>query len=149
MTDPQTQVKHLNRDPSPLRRLARQILTFGVVGLAGTSVHYITLGVLVEVIGLRPVPATVIGFIFGALTNYVLNYRFTFRSDAAHGMVLPRYLAIAGSSFFINAGIMAAGTDHWPRLYFLVQLFSTGLLFMWNFALSRYWAFKETGNDPT
>ena len=71
------------------------------------------------------------------------------RQSPAYGMVLPRYLAIAGSSFFINAGIMAAGTAHWPRLYFLVQLFSTGLLFMWNFALSRYWAFKETGNDPT
>jgi putative flippase GtrA len=61
-----------------------KLIAFGVVGIVGTSTHYLLLISFVEVADLDPVVATSIGFVGGAAVNYLLNYRYTFRSAKSH-----------------------------------------------------------------
>jgi len=62
-----------------------QFLMFAGVGAIGTVGHYTTLIVLVQFWKVDPVFASSFGFVVGAVINYILNYHFTFQSEAAYG----------------------------------------------------------------
>ena len=122
--------------------IVAQFVRFASVGLLGTSCHYLTLMVLVGT-GLNPVTASACGFIVGALINYTLNRRFTFRSAIAHRTGLPRFLTIAGAGLLLNTTVMALLTVGLGLHYLLAQLVATGLVLFWNFFGNRLWTFRE------
>ena len=59
---------------SKKNNITRQFITFSSIGVIGTTAHYITLIILVEILTLMPVIASSCGAIIGALVNYTLNY---------------------------------------------------------------------------
>ena len=107
---------------APAHTIFRQFMSFSGVGLAGTSTHYITLLALVEALGIGPVAASATGFVIGALVNYVLNYKITFRSESPHWQALPKFLTVSLVAFCLNFVIMAVGTKWLPGHYLWVQL---------------------------
>ena len=127
---------HLN---ATLRRLA----AFGLVGVVGTSAHYLVLVVLVQVAGMYPVAATTIGFVVGALVNYVLNRDYTFRSHKAHLDAGPKFFLIAIFTGILNSLIVYAGVNLMGANYLVVQIGATCVVFLANFALNSLWTFKE------
>lgn len=129
--------------------LARQFVTFAGMGLVGTMAHYSTLLALVEWGGLTSVAGSEIGFVVGALVNYSLNYTFTFRSTASHGVALPKFMTVAAVGFCLNALCMMAGTRWTPLHYLIVQVLATGAVLFWGFAANSLWTFKreEHGSD--
>jgi putative flippase GtrA len=62
-----------------VKKLLGKFMTFGMVGAIGTLVHYTILIVLVETWAIHPGAATTLGFGLGALVNYLLNHRYTFK----------------------------------------------------------------------
>jgi hypothetical protein len=66
-------------------------IRYAGVGAVGTAVHYGTLIALVQGLGANAVVASTAGFIVGAFVNYALNHQFTFASDRAHRVALPRF----------------------------------------------------------
>ena len=58
---------------------------FTLVGAVATSIQYIILMLLVDFLGVQPVLASSVGFVAGALGNYILNYHYTFQSTEQHG----------------------------------------------------------------
>lgn len=124
--------------------LLRQFFRFALVGLAGTAVHFGVLSLLVEALNMAPLPASVVGFVGGALANYLLNYHYTFMSRRRHRAALPRFLAIASIGALLNSLLMAAGLLWLQLHYLLAQLLATGLVLLWNFSGSRLWAFRQT-----
>lgn len=120
----------------------RRFVTFAGVGLVGTGAHFLILLVWVEGAGLPPLSGTAIGFVTGALVNYWLNYRFTFRSTAFHRAALPKFMLVAAVGFCLNLFFMMAGTRWTPLHYLVVQVLATGAVLFWGFSANSLWTFK-------
>ena len=127
----------------------QKLLAFGMVGVVGTGGHYITLILLVEFINLDPVEATTFGFLVGAAINYILNYRYTFKSTKAHLDAFPKFLLIAIATGLLNTTLVYMGI-HWAGLnYLLTQIVTTLFVFLVNFALNSIWTYRESHNMPS
>jgi putative flippase GtrA len=119
---------------------------FTLIGAVGTLVHYLALGVLVEIVGTGPVIASGIGAVIGALVNYVLNYRITFRSNRRHAVALPRFMGVAAAGLGVNVLVMATlvrglAVNYWPA-----QVVATGFVLLCTYSGNRLWTFAQ-GSD--
>ena len=121
--------------------LTRQMSAFVIVGLAAAAVHYGALISLVEIFAWRAVPATLVGYIVGGVTSYVLNRRHTFDSDRAHAEAIWRFAAVAGSGFLMTWGAMSVFVDRLGAPYLPAQVLTTGLVLFWSFLANKLWTF--------
>lgn len=118
----------------------RTLFLFAMAGGVATGTHYAILITLVH-LGEAPVTATSLGALSGSLINYGLNRRYAFRSRRAHLEALPRYLVTAGAGWALNG--MVVGMIAGQRVHYLVaQSAATGLVFLWNFFVNRWWTFR-------
>jgi putative flippase GtrA len=122
--------------------IGRQFLTFAAVGAIGTAAHYAVLVLLVEGMSASPTIATTVGFVCGAVVNYVLNRRFTFASARRHRAALPQFLCIAALGGVANSIVVAALTSRPGVNYLVAQVIATGVVLVWNFLANRYWTFR-------
>jgi putative flippase GtrA len=123
----------------------RRLVAFGVVGVVGTASHYLVLILLVEVGSFDPVMATTLGFVAGAAVNYVLNHRYTFRSDKHHLDAGPKFFLVAIATGLLNALLVYAGVHGLGLGYLPIQVIATLVVFLANFALNSIWTFRESG----
>ena len=126
-----------------LNTTLRRLTVFGVVGVIGTGAHYLALILLVEMTGMNPVAATSLGFVIGALVNYLLNRRYTFRSSKAHLDAGPKFFSIAIATGILNSLLVYAGVSLIGAHYLVAQVGATLIVFLANFALNSLWTFKE------
>lgn len=124
-------------------RAPHQFLIFAGIGVIGTSGHYAVLILLVHALHVEPVLATTLGFVVGALINYVLNYRITFKSNKKHREALSKFLAVAGSGAVANGVIMSVGVNTFDVHYLIMQLLATGVVLAFNFFANKYWTFSD------
>lgn len=121
-------------------RSSHQFLLFAAMGAVGTGVHYLTLILLVSVLGLNPGIGAGTGAVMGAAVNYVLNRRFTFRSEGRHLQAVTRYalLAIVGA---IANGLLVGWLSNAGLHYLLGQVLATLIILAGNYFASRKWIF--------
>lgn len=129
---------------SKLQHLGERFAKFAGVGAIGTAAHYATLFVLVDFLGVGAVAASSAGFVVGGVINYLLNYRFTFRSQQSHTSTAPRFFAIALGGFFLNGAGMSLFADHIGLHYLLAQVITTGIILVWTFLANHYWTFGRS-----
>ena len=121
--------------------LLAQFIRYGGAGAIGTAAHFATLAALVQLAGAGPLGASTVGAIIGALTNYTLNYRFTFASRRAHHIALPRFTAIAFLGIILNALVLSAILAFVRPHYLVAQLFATAAVLVAGFLANRKWTF--------
>ena len=124
-------------------KTSQQFFIFAGIGAIGTAGHYATLILLVQIGHTNPVFATTIGFIVGALINYVLNYRITFNSNKRHREALTKFFSVASLGAVINATIMTAGINLFDIHYLVIQVVATCIVLVLNFTANKYWTFAE------
>jgi putative flippase GtrA len=122
--------------------LLRQFLSFTAVGAVGTAAHYATLIALVQVFHAHAVVSSAAGFTVGALVNYSLNYRLTFRSTKLHHDSMPRFFLVAIIGLALNTGIMALLTEAMAVHYLVAQVVATLTVLGWTFTANRLWTFR-------
>ena len=132
-----------------LAHLARQFTTFFGVGLVAAFVHFGILVGLVELFGVRPVPATLTGYISATVVSYILNRRLTYASDRPHAEAAWRFCVVAGIGFMLTWALMAlfirlAG----PAWYFPAQVLTTGIVLFWHFIGHKLWTFRTPPASP-
>ena len=132
-----------------LLHLARQFTTFFGVGLVAAFVHFGVLVGLVEMFGVRPVPATLTGYISATVVSYILNRRLTYASDRPHAEAAWRFCVVAGIGFLLTWALMAlfirlAG----PAWYFPAQVLTTGIVLFWHFVGHKLWTFRQASPPP-
>ncbi len=115
---------------------------YALMGAVGTVMHYATLLLCVEALGLSPTFGAVSGATLGAIANYILNYHLTFASHARHRTTFPRFVAvallgIAVSGFGVRAAT-AAGAS-----YMLAQVACTLIVLFLGYLLNRLWTFSS------
>jgi putative flippase GtrA len=123
--------------------MLRRLFVFGIVGAVGTPAHYLTLILLVEAGDVRPVYATLCGSAVGALVNYLLNRRYTFKSSKSHLDAGPKFLTVALGTGLLNALLVYLGVDLLDIHYLAVQIGATIVVFLVNFLLNSVWTFGE------
>lgn len=121
---------------------ARQFFHFAAVGLCGTAVQYLTLWGGVEYVGAPAAAASGCGYLLGSVVNYFLNYFLTFKSEKSHTETAVKYYTVLGIGWCINTSLMTLLVHRWGWQYFVAQVLTTGIGFIWNFSGSRFWAFK-------
>lgn len=130
----------MTRAVSGGRKHLSRFVRFTVVGGIATAIQYAILVLLVRGFGMAPTAASSIGFALSAVANYLLNYRFTFRSNRPHAPAAAKFGLLAGAGLLINAGIM-----HWlvaARVeYLLAQVCATAVVLVWNFIGNSVWTF--------
>lgn len=130
----------MNRGADAL--LLRQFLSFTAVGAVGTTAHYATLIALVQVFHAHAVLSSAAGFTVGALVNYSLNYRLTFRSTKLHHDSMPKFFIVAIVGLALNTAIMALLVEVLGFHYLVAQVLATLTVLAWTFTANRLWTFR-------
>ena len=119
-----------------------QFLRFAAMGALGTGVHYAILIVLVSFFNHPATLSAMMGATAGALTNYFLNYHFTFASDRRHREALPRFMTMAVLGVAMN-GLIVEALTHYQLNYLVAQIIATLAILSINFMVSRIWIFRN------
>lgn len=122
--------------------LLRQFTRFTGVGLISAIGHYGMLIALVQGVGVEPVRASVAGALLGAWINYVMNYRYTFRSRQRHRESVAKFAVVAAIGLLLNTFFMWLGINVLNAHYLLSQVLTTVLVLFWSFGANRYWTFR-------
>jgi dolichyl-phosphate beta-glucosyltransferase len=139
----------IKRDFDTLLRLSTaRFLRYVAAGGVGTVCHYLLLGLLVGVAGVAPVPASVAGALLGASVNYILNYHFTFASNLAHRLTVPRFATVAALSAALNGAGMWFATSKLHLYYFVAQLGCTAAVLVIGYLLNVVWTFSSQLTGP-
>ena len=124
-------------------KTSQQFIIYTGIGAIGTTGHYVTLILLVQVIHTNPVIATTIGFVIGTLINYALNYRLTFNSNKRHREALTKFFSVASLGAVINTAIMTVGINLLALHYLVIQVIATCFVLTLNFTANKYWTFAD------
>jgi putative flippase GtrA len=117
-----------------------KFILFALVGVVGTSAHYLLLYQLVESYAVNAVIASGYGAVAGLIVNYGLNYLITFNSQQSHLRTFPKFAVIASIGFGFNMGLMTLLIAQFYYLY--AQILTTLLVLIWNFLGNSLWTFK-------
>jgi putative flippase GtrA len=121
---------------------AARVLRFLLVGVLSTLAHCLLLAVLVEWAAVGVLPATAAGYVLGAVVNYVLNRRFTFRSERAHGAAVPRFVAVWLAGLLATVLLMALWVQGLGWHWLPAQAVTTGLVLVLNYLGHARFAFR-------
>ena len=98
-------------------RQSRQLLAYVFSGGVTAVAHYALLIGLVELGRVDPVPATLAGFVLGAVVSYTLNRWLTFDATHSHVQATWRFALIAAGGFVLTGVLMhlfvARAGRHW------------------------------------
>ena len=125
------------------RIMLARFFVYALVGAAGTAGHYAFLLTAVSTGMLGPVPATSGGAIVGAVINFVLNAKVTFRGRMTAGTAL-RFFATAALAAAANGLMMSALLTVFTIDYLLAQLLVTAILLCATFGINSAWTFRAT-----
>ncbi|MDG5500934.1 GtrA family protein [Marinobacter sp. BGYM27] len=120
----------------------RQPLGFLAAGGLATSAHWLTMGILMQA-GMSALIATAIGFLVGAVANYLLQRRLAFLNARRHRSAVPRYLLSCAIAWLTNIAIFDAlhQVAIWPPA--IAQLVTTLCVAALNYALYKRLVFHE------
>jgi putative flippase GtrA len=132
------------RTPGALPVLT-QFGRFLLVGGFAAGLQYLILVLLVEFAHVAPVYASTVGFVLSAIANYLLNHRFTFRSNVPHATGALRFAVTATSGLAINAIVLALATSGLGWYYLVGQVAATATVLVWNYVVHRNWTYAAAG----
>lgn len=120
-----------------------RILVFLLVGSANTLIGYTIFGVGYKVVGLDYNLALAIAYALGTLIGYINHRRVTFRSTAAHGQALTRFVMTYVLVYLLNAALLTALTEWGGIDPLLGQVVALVVVTLTSFVIQRIWVFKS------
>lgn len=127
--------------------ILNQFIRFAGVGAIGTLAHYSVLIFLVQIMAANAIFASTAGFVVGAITNYHLNYHFTFASNKRHVEAMSKFLTVAIIGMLLNGLVMLFCIDVFDMMYLIAQFIATAIVLLWNFFVNRLWTFRVIRSD--
>lgn len=123
--------------------IAWQIARFGVVGLTAAAIHFFTVVSVVQLSGLNPLIANVIGFLVAFQMSYWGHRKWTFQASAMlHRVAVPKLLIVQLANFAANETLFYIFlTLHIP--YTIALLIVLTILPIFTFLCSKFWVFSH------
>lgn len=125
----------------PVRHRRGVPMYVGAGGVA-TASHYGVTIACVELLGIAPVVATMLGFGVGSVVKYWLNYSVAFQSRARHRRAVARYMIALVSLLALNTLVFALLQEGLGLHYILAQALTTILLIPPGYVIHRQWVFR-------
>lgn len=122
--------------------MSAQFARYFAVGCAAVAVHLVVMSAAIELAFLRETWASSVGLAVAIGVNYLLQRRYTFRSQVPLASGAGLFLAFALLTLAVNAVLFA-----WlsARLHYLpAQLLATGAVFVMNYQLNRRFTFRQS-----
>lgn len=118
---------------------------FVVVGGSSALLYFLLMWFFRARVGFAPFLATICAYAIAFCVAYMLQHRWTFRSDAHHRVTLPRYALVQLTCALLTAGITEAVAHVYPQSpSWLLAGISTVLASGLSFVLSSMWVFSTT-----
>ena len=135
---------------APPRRGFWQWARHHLTSVAATVADYSVMVACVELLHLRPVPATVVGALAGAATSFVLARVFTYRvTDAPVAGQTWRYALVSAASLGLNAAGEYVFNGVLGLQYLLARLITSIIVSnFWNYPLQRFFVFSRRRESP-
>ena len=130
----------------PLRRYprrSRQLLAYVFSGGITAVAHYGLLVGLVELAQVDPVPATLAGFVLGAVVSYTLNRWLTFDATHSHAQATWRFALIAFGGFVLTGILMHLFVARAGLAYLPMQFVTTGIVMVFSFLGHKFFSFAD------
>ena len=111
-----------------------KFLKFGVVGLSGVFVNFGVTWFFKEICKLNKYVSNILGFVFAATTNYLLNRWWTFQSaNPQVGTEYAKYflISVIGLGIDTLTVYLLNGKLKWN--FYLSKVFAVGASTLWNF----------------
>lgn len=126
-----------------------RLLRFGLVGGASTCLYGLFTWLLVAGMALRPLAATVLGYLLVIPFNFVLQKCFTFRSGDSTRREAPRFLLVHGMNIAVSASGMQVVTEILDADYRIGIVLTMLLVPLATFAAMHLWVFPgERASNP-
>lgn len=125
------------------RRIFRQFVKFGIVGIFSTIIDWGIFYFLNYLLGIYYLIAKVLSFLVAVLNSYIWNRRWTFRSSEKRKMhEFIKFLIISLVGLSLNTWIMYTAVDgyHLRKIFGLMA--ATGFVTIWNFLANKFYTFK-------
>lgn len=122
---------------------------FLVVGV-GCALLYFTLTWMFQAsAGFPPFLATAVAYLISFSGAYMLQRRWTFKSDVGHAVTLPRYTAVQALAALLTATTTQLIAHFYPSSSsMMIAAVSTVLAGSLSFVLSSTWVFTNVSNPP-
>lgn len=127
------------RYPRQFRQLVSYVFAGGLTAVA----HYAVLIGLVEFGRVDPVPATLAGFVVGAVVSYSLNRWLTFDATHSHAQATWRFALIAAGGFALTGVLMHLFVTRAGLPYLPMQLVTTGIVMVFSFLGHKFFSFAD------
>lgn len=123
--------------------MKRQLLPFVLVGASAAAVHLAVVAAAVQLAGITPLPANVVGFLVAFLVSFGGHVRWTFPTPPSERAgARRRFFAIALTGFALNQAAYAWALRLVGERWYLPALFGVLLaVAVSTFLLSKLWAF--------
>ena len=111
-----------------------KFLKFGVVGFSGVFVNFGVTWFFKEICKLNKYLSNILGFVFAATTNYLLNRWWTFQSTNPQvGLEYAKYflISLVGLGIDTLTVYLLHGKLKWN--FYLSKVFAIGAATLWNF----------------
>ena len=121
----------------------RQLVVFGLVGVANTAVGLGTIVLMQTVIGLDPFVANPIGYAAGLVNSFAMNRAFTFRDGDRSPAAATRFLLAFAVAYAANYATLAALIGAFPAHPLAWQVVAMVLYTLVFFVLAKWFVFRE------
>lgn len=127
-------------------KMIKKFLQYNLVGVTGTLIYLSALFIFVQFLHWPPVLSAVIAFFLNIICNFILNYRWVFRTTYSKGKALSRFFLVSLLGLFLNTAIMFLVVHIlvWP--YYYGVILAILVLPLTNFLLHHYWSFSSNSS---
>lgn len=112
-------------------------------GVAALSTHLAVMSVLIEYLHVSPMIATGIGFILACMVNFYIQSIYVFKTKDKKWVRALRYLAVTCVTLILNNLLFYALLTTTELHYSIVQIATTGFIFILNYVLNLIWTFNK------
>ena len=127
---------------------SKEFIKSQIAAFASTCLDYLTVIGLTEVLGLWYVYSNVVGASLGAITNFFLGRKWTFKAenDSLYKQA-GRYALVSAGSLGLNTFGLYALTE-WTNLHYVISKVIIEILVAvgFNYVLQKHFVFKKVEN---
>lgn len=131
--------------------LVGEILRFGLVGVANTTLGLGITSALDLGLHISPQIANAIGYAAGMALSYAMSRAFVFRRAAGAELTAPKFVGALAVAFAVNQLvllIMGRALGPSQLMHFAAQVLAMASYTVVNFVLCRLWVFRKTRINP-
>ena len=129
------------------RIIPRRAISFGLVGFTGILVHLFVVYFLLSITKLTFFQVLPFAGLSAASSNFLINNLLTFRNARLHGRELfgglLKFLLVSSIPLLANVGLASSFYQYVTPNKFLSQIAGIVVVFIWNYAASSKFVWKE------